>query len=170
MRNKPLFSILSFFLLTLILSCEKDTGTIEYTEKKVLPFMKQRANNFAAENYLGVFFNKDTIVMFNETYNMPVIDTFIDAEQLYNHYLHPILKKFRLSVYYEMLGYRTTPSNNEISTAIATKAILNPEATYGNMIMKFICNFYIKIPNADYEEKTIIFYYNAKDDHLYNLI
>jgi hypothetical protein len=167
--KKP-FTIVSFlFLLFVTCSCEKDTIVKdEYTGKKMVSFVEQRAVMAAPSIFLDVSFEKDTIVLFNEEYAMPIVDKLLndvnDTIEHFKRYIQPNMQKFRFQVYYEMFGYSTLPGN-EINIAFLKATMKNPSGTYGNMVIKVIHNFYVK-SNGDYIEKQIVLYYDAEYDNI----
>jgi hypothetical protein len=168
--KQPLNIVSFLFLLFVTSSCQKYTIVKdEYTGKKMVAFVEQRAVMAAPSIFLDVSFKKDTIVMFNEEYAMPIVDKFLnnlnDTLDHFKRYIQPNMQKFRFQVYYEMFGYSTLPGN-EINTAFLTATMKNPSGTYGNMVIKVIHNFYVK-SNGDYIEKQIVLYYDAEYDNIY---
>src|SRR4051812_5970897 len=115
---KLLLTISSYlFFLLAMCSCKKDTTVYkdEYTGKKMLPFVEQRAVMAASSIFWDVSFEKDTIVFFNEEYAMPVIDSFPndinDTISYFKKYIQPNMQTFRLTVFHEMFGDFDIPMN-----------------------------------------------------------
>jgi hypothetical protein len=152
---KLLLTISSYlFFLLAMYSCKKCTTVYkdEYTGKKMLPFVQERAVMAAPSFFWDVSFEKDTIVFFNEEYAMPVVDSvpndINNTISYFKKYIQPNMQTFRLTVFHEMFGDIDIPIN-EINEADLKVIMNNPTNAYGNMIIKVIHNFYVK-SNGEY--------------------
>lgn len=160
----------SLFVSITLCSCEKDSKPVydEYTGKKVLPFVKDRANTFGFANMISVDFVKDTIVLENNEYYQPLTDSIIDTVQYYKKYVEPVVHNFSMQVFKEMFpaDYNSQPAN-DFNRVIQRNIVYDPEGAYGNMMLKIIHHSIYKTTNGDYIERKTLFYYNAARDEYY---
>ena len=158
------------FVSITLCSCEKDSKAVydEYTGKKVLPFVKDRANTFGFANMISVNFEKDTIVLENDEYYQPLTDSIIDTVQYYAKYVEPVVHKFSMQVFKEMFpaGYNSQ-STNDFNQVIERNIVYDPEGAYGNMMLKIIHHSIYITTYGDYIERKTVFYYNAARDEYF---